>query len=269
MSITIHPTAIVAEGATIGDGCMIGPYCVIGASVTLGKDNFLHSHVVLDGRTRIGDGNEIYPFACLGMRTQDLKYKPEWVVYTEIGDGNIFREYTTVNAATIEGATTKVGNHGRFLSYSHIAHDCIIGDHVIISSDSKLAGHVEIQDHAIMNAKSGAIQFVRIGKYAFIGANNKVVKDILPFCIADGYPYSTIRAVNKIGLNRNGFEPERVAAIQKGFRTLIRSGLVLKEALAQLEAEFPNQPDVMEMVKFASESQLGLARPQSRSELPE
>jgi UDP-N-acetylglucosamine acyltransferase len=260
MSTVIHPTAIIEPGADIGDGCQIGPFCYIGPHVKLGRDNVLHSHAVIDGYTTLGDGNEVFSFACLGKISQDLKYNKAWVSYSRIGSGNVFREYVTVNASSAEGEATVIGDRCLFLSYSHIAHDCILGSHVIISSDAKMAGHVRIDDHAIVNAKTGIIQFARIGKFAFVGGFNKVIKDILPYCIAEGSP-SEIRAVNKIGLQRNGYTAAQIKPIDDAFRTIIRSGLSLNDAIAALEEKYPDVADVHEMIAFAASSQLGLARP--------
>ena len=263
MQTEIHRTAIVEDGAEIGEGTRIGPYCTVGPHVRLGANNLLHSHVVVDGRTTLGDGNEIYPFACLGKISQDLKYRKEWVSYSRIGDGNVFREYVTVNASSLEGESTVIGNHGLFLSYSHVAHDCRLGDRVIVSSDTKMAGHVTIEDHAIVGAKTGIVQFVRIGRFAFIGGFNKVAKDILPYSIADGFP-SEIRGINKIGLERNGFSAATIRVLVEAFRTLIRSGLPLKEAVAALDEKYADVPEVREMAAFAAASKVGLARPRKR-----
>lgn len=260
MSTEIHATAVIDQGAEIGDGSVIGPFCYIGPHVTLGKRNVLHAHAVIDGHTTLGDENEVFSFACLGKISQDLKYNKEWVSYSRIGSGNVFREYVTVNASSDEGQATIIGDHGLFLSYSHIAHDCQLGNHVIISSDSKMAGHVQIDDHAIINAKTGIIQFARIGKFAFVGGFNKVTKDILPYCIAEGSP-SEIRAVNKIGLQRNGYTAEQIKPIYDAFRAIIRSGLSLSDAVDTLTAKYPDVPEVREMIAFAEGSRLGLARP--------
>ncbi len=260
MSTQIHPAAVIEHGAEIGDGCTIGPYCYVGPNVTLGKDNVLHSHAVIDGYTTMGDGNEVFSFACLGKISQDLKYNKAWVSYSRIGSGNVFREYVTVNASSTEGEATIIGDQGMFLSYSHIAHDCILGSHIILSSDAKMAGHVQIDDHAIVNAKTGIIQFAHIGTFAFVGGFNKVMKDILPYCIAEGVP-SEIRAVNKIGLQRNGYTAEQITPIQDAFCTIIRSGLSLDEAVETLNEKYSNVAEVQEMIRFATESQLGLARP--------
>jgi UDP-N-acetylglucosamine acyltransferase len=258
--MTIHPTAIIESGAQIGDGCRIGPYCHVGANVRLGAGNVLHSHVVISGRTTLGDHNEVHPFACLGSVPEDKKFRAEFVTYTRIGSGNVFREYCTVNAGSMPEQATIIGSRGLFLSYSHIAHDCIIGDDVIISCDSKLSGHVEVADHAVVNGKTGVVQFVRIGAHAFIGGMNKVTKDVLPYSIADGYP-AVMRGINKVGLERSGFSAQQIRDVRAAYRTLVRENVTLADAIARLKSEFGDHPQVAAMVAFAAASQLGLARP--------
>jgi UDP-N-acetylglucosamine acyltransferase len=258
--MTIHSTAIIEPGAQIGPGCQIGPYCHVGANVRLGAANVLHAHVVISGRTTLGDGNEIHPFACIGAVPEDKKFRNEFVTYTRIGSGNVFREYCTVNAGSMPEQATVIGDRGLFLSYSHIAHDCIIGNDVVISCDSKLSGHVEVADHAVVNGKTGVVQFVRIGAYAFIGGMNKVAKDVLPYSIADGYP-AVMRGINKVGLERGGFSAQQIRDVRAAYRTLVRENVTLADAIARLKSEFGEHPQVTAMVAFAAASQLGLARP--------
>ena len=257
---TIHPTALVEPGAEIGKGCQIGPYCHVGAAVRLGASNVLHSHVVLAGRTTLGDGNEIHPFACIGSVPEDKKFRKDFITYTRIGSRNVFREYCTVNAGSMPEQSTVIGDDSLFLSYSHIAHDCVIGNHVVISCDSKLSGHVQVDDHAVVNGKTGVVQFVRIGAFAFIGGMNKVAKDVLPFSIADGYP-AVMRGINKVGLERNGFTAQQIRDIRSAYRTLVRENITLADAVARLKSEFAGHPQVSAMVEFAAASKLGLARP--------
>ncbi|MEJ0035514.1 MAG: acyl-ACP--UDP-N-acetylglucosamine O-acyltransferase [Gammaproteobacteria bacterium] len=260
MSTTIHPSAIIEPGAEIGADCSIGPYCHVGANVRLGASNVLHSHVVVAGRTTLLEGNEIHPFACIGSVPEDKKFRKEFVTYTRIGRGNVFREYCTVNAGSLPEQATVIGNDSLFLSYSHVAHDCIIGNNVVISCDSKLSGHVQVDDNAVVNGKTGVVQFVRIGAFAFVGGMNKVAKDVLPFAIADGYP-AVMRGVNKVGLERAGFSAQQIRDIRSAYRTLVRENITLAEAIARLKSEFPDHPQVSAMVAFAAASTLGLARP--------
>jgi UDP-N-acetylglucosamine acyltransferase len=260
MPTTLHPTAIIEPGAEIGADCSIGPYCHLGANVRLGASNVLHSHVVVSGRTTLGEGNEIHPFAVIGSVPEDKKYRKQFVTYTRIGSGNVFREYCTVNSGSMPEQATVIGNRGLFLSYSHIAHDCIIGNDVVISCDAKLSGHVQVGDNAVVNGKTGVVQFVRIGTYAFIGGMNKVAKDVLPFAIADGYP-AVMRGVNKVGLERNDFTAQQIRDIRAAYRTLVRENITLADAVARLKSEFGDHSQVSAMVAFAAASTLGLARP--------
>lgn len=260
MPTTIHPTAIIEPGAVIGEQCHIGPYCHVGPNVRLGRSNVLHSHVVIAERTTLGDGNEIHPFAVIGSVPEDKKFQKEFVTYTRIGSGNVFREYCTVNAGSMPEQATVIGNKGLFLSYSHIAHDCVIGDNVVISCDAKLSGHVEVGDNAVVNGKTGVVQFVRIGAFAFVGGMNKVAKDVLPFSIADGYP-AVMRGVNKVGLERSGFSAQQIRDVRAAYRTLVRENITLAEGIARLKSEFGDHPQVSAMVAFAAASTLGLARP--------
>jgi len=259
MPTIIHPSAVVEPGAVIGDGCKIGPYCQIGRNVVLGAGNVLRPNVVIGGHTSLGDHNEIHPFACLGTEPEDKKYRRDSITFTRIGSGNIFREFSTVNAAAKPGESTVVGSNGVFLSYSHIAHDCIIGDDVVISCDTKLSGHVQVGNHAIINGMTGVVQFVRIGPFAFIGGMNKVTKDVLPFCIADGHP-SVMRGINKVGLERNGFATSQIRSIRAAYSTLLRQNLPLRDAIALLKNEVGTRPEISEMIEFAESSVLGLAR---------
>lgn len=181
----IHTSAIIAKGAQIGKGCCIGPYCVIGADVELGDGCKLHSHVVINGHTIIGQGNRIYPFVSIGLRSQDLKWKGG-ETRTYVGDRNTIREYVTIHSATDDGGATVIGNDNNFLAYSHVAHDCNLGDHIIMSNVGTLAGHVIVEDRAIIGGLAAVHQFCRIGTMSIIGGCSKVVQDIPPYVMADG-----------------------------------------------------------------------------------
>lgn len=259
MTSKVHTTAVIEEGAVIGAGCTIGPYCHVGRDVRLGDNNVLHSHVSLVGSTRIGSANEIFPYACIGGRTEDMKFKYGSVTHVEIGNGNVFREYCTVNSATDDGAATRIAHNNTFLSDSHVGHDCKIGSHIVLGCGSKLAGHVEIDDYATVNGMTGVIQFVRLGKYSFIGAINKVTKDILPFMIAEGNP-SVIRVVNTIGLERRGFDVERVRRIKSAMRDLFKSSTSLQGAAQTLADARPDDVDLREIASFIAGSRTGIAK---------
>ena len=253
----IHPSAVVHPKAAIGEDCEIGPYCVIGEHVSLGPRCRLHSHVVIDGHTKIGSGNQIYPFASIGLKTQDLKWKGG-VTRTEIGDGNTFREFVTVHSATSDGNATIIGSHNHFLAYSHIAHDCILGNHIIMSNAATLGGHVTVEDRAVISI-SAVHQFCRIGKLAMVGGCSKVVQDVPPFMLADGNPAET-RTINKIGLERNGVSEETISALRQAYKVLFREGLTVSNAIARIEAELPQSPEMQHLVQFVRTSERGISK---------
>lgn len=254
----IHPTAVIHAGARLGADCEIGPYCVVGADVVLGDRCRLHSHVVVDGHTELGSDNEVFPFACIGLKTQDLKWKGG-VTRTLIGDRNVFREYATVHSATADGDATRVGSDNHFLAYTHLAHDVQVGSHVIMSNVATLAGHVTVEDHAIIGGLAAVHQFCRIGRHSMIGGCSKVVQDIAPFMMADGNPAET-RFVNKVGLERSGFSAEAVSNLTKAYKILFRSGLTTANAIAKVEADLPVSDELTHLLAFAKASQRGLAK---------
>jgi len=257
--VQIDPTAVIHASADIGTGTEIGPYCVIGAGVELGENCRLHSHVVINGPCVIGDHNEFYPYACIGQRTQDLKYAGE-PTGLDIGMGNTFREFCTIHRATSPGGRTQIGNHGNFLAYCHVAHDCQVGDHVIFSNNATLAGHVEVQDHAILGGLSAVHQFCRIGRFAITGGCTKIVQDVPPFIIADGNPAKP-RGINKIGLERHRFPPLEIRAIRDAYKTLYMRNLLLEESLCRLEeAEGDGDEHVLFLARFVRASQRGIVR---------
>jgi UDP-N-acetylglucosamine acyltransferase len=258
MNPTIHPTAVVHAGAQIGQGSVVGPYCVVGENVVLGANCRLHSHVVIDGHTTIGESNDIFPFASIGLKTQDLKWKGG-TTWTRIGDRNTFREYVTVHSATSEGDATVVGSDNTILAYCHIAHDCQLGSHIIMSNVGTLAGHVTVGDRAIVGGLGAVHQFCRIGKFAMVGGCSKVVQDIPPFMIGDGNPAET-RTINKIGMERHGITDEAVAALRQAYKILFREGLSMANALAKMETDLPQLPEVLHLIEFAKTSERGLAR---------
>ncbi len=254
----VHPSAIVHPGAQVGPDCVIGPYCIIGEHVVLGSGCHLHSHVVIDGWTTLGCGNEVYPFASLGLKTQDLKWKGG-LTRTEIGDFNVFREYVTVHSATGDGETTVIGSHNAILAYSHIAHNVRLGHHVIMSNVATLGGHVLVEDYAVIGGLAAVHQFCRIGRMAIIGGCSKVVQDVPPYMLADGNPAQT-RTINKVGLERNGVSEEAQAALKQAYRILFREGLSLPNALARLESECKPLPEIRHLIEFARASERGISK---------
>jgi UDP-N-acetylglucosamine acyltransferase len=254
----IHPTAIIHPRAQIGSGCEIGPYCVVGKHVILGENNTLHSHVVIDGHTKLGQGNEIFPFAALGKKTQDLKWKGG-VTRLEIGDRNVFREGVTAHCATDDGDATMIGSDNLFLTYVHIAHDCILGNHIIMSGYAGLAGHVVVEDRAILGGYTAVHQFCRIGKFAMTGGCSRIPLDVPPFMIVEGNPAET-RTINKIGLQRNGVSEEAQSALRQAYKILFREDLPLAEALAKVDQELPPLPEVQHLANFIRTSERGIIK---------
>ncbi len=254
----VHPTAILHPNAQIGPHCEIGPYCVIGEHVVLGEDCRLHTHVVIDGHTTLGDGNEIFPFASIGLQSQDLKWKGG-LTRTRIGDSNTFREYVTVNSATGDGEVTVVGSHNHILAYSHIAHNVTLGDHVIMSNVATLGGHVLVEDNALIGGLAAVHQFCRIGKMAIVGGCSKVVQDVPPFMLADGNPAET-RTINKVGMERNGVSEEAQAALKQAYKILFREGLTISKALDRIEGELPPLPEIQHLVQFTRASERGISK---------
>lgn len=255
--VEIHATAIVEDGAKIAEGCRIGPYCVIGAGVELGEDCVLDHHVSITGPTKIGRGNRFYPFAAIGGQTQDLKYSEE-PTYLEIGENNCFREFVTVHRATTVGGKTIIGSHGNFLAYAHIAHDCVVGDHVIFSNNGTIAGHVIVEDYVIIGGLTAVHQFCRLGKHSITGGCSKIVQDVPSYMIADGNP-AEVRGVNKVGLERHGMEKEDLQQLKEAYRFLYRSNLNIQQAIQAIREKCTGET-IQTLVQFIEGSQRGIIR---------
>lgn len=253
----IHPTAVIDPSAEIGEECEIGPYCVIGPGVQLGAGCWLQHHVSLSGPSRFGQGNRFYAFTSIGQQTQDLKYLGE-PTFLEVGDQNTFREFCTVHRGTGKGCITKIGNRGNFLAYSHIAHDCVVGDRVIFSNNGTIAGHVIVEDYAIIGGLTAIHQFCRIGRHAITGGCSKIVQDVPPFMIADGNP-AEIRGFNKVGMERHGFPEQTVKEIKEAYRTIYRAGLNLQQAVERLRSE-SSGPEIAHLIDFVTSSQRGIIK---------
>jgi UDP-N-acetylglucosamine acyltransferase len=254
----IHPTAVVHPRAEIGADCLVGPYCVIGEQVTLGSGCRLHSHVVIDGHTRLGKQNQVYPFASIGLRTQDLKFKGG-DTQTLIGDYNTIRENVTINSATGDGEATIIGSYNNLLAYCHVAHNVTIGNHVIMSNVGTLAGHVVVEDYAVIGGLAAVHQFCRIGRMAIIGGCSKVVQDVPPYMLADGNPAET-RTVNKVGLERNSVSEEIQTALRQAFKILFREGLTIPNALTRIEQELPLTAELQHLIQFVKASERGISK---------
>jgi UDP-N-acetylglucosamine acyltransferase len=253
----IHPTAIVDPGAEIAAGVAIGPYSVIGPSVAIGPGSDIGAHVVLEGRVRLGARCRIGHGALIGGVPQDLKYKDGIPVGVSVGDDTVIREYVTVHRATHEGSDTRIGSRCLLMASSHVAHDCVLGDEVIVINYAGLTGHVTVDDRATIGGLTGIHPFTRIGAYAYIGGCSKVPQDVPPFVIADGVP-ATARGVNVIGMRRGGVDGEGRRQVRAAFRILYRSGLGPAAAAARIKAEIGGHPLVARLIEFIEGSKRGI-----------
>lgn len=258
MAAKIHPTAVIEPGATLAADVEIGAYAFVGDGVTLGSGTRLHHHASVEGNTVLGDMCEIFPYACIGGKTQDLKFKGGRPGL-RIGNRNVFREYVTIHTATHDGDFTRIGSNNVLLANCHVAHDCILGDHVIMSNGAVLAGHVTVEDHVVIGGYGGIHQFCRLGAFAMLSATAKLVHDLPPFFIADGTP-AEVRAINKVGLERNGFSAEQLDRVKQIYRTLYRDGLNRSQALEKLAAHaLAPSAEFQRVLVFARGSERGLA----------
>jgi UDP-N-acetylglucosamine acyltransferase len=257
--VSIDPRAVVSPDAVIAEGVAIGPFSVIGPGVSIGPGSWVGPHAVINGPTVLGAGNKVFQFASIGEAPQDKKYAGE-PTRLVVGDRNVFREYVTVNRGTVTGiGETRIGNDNLLLAYTHVAHDCVLGDNIVLSNAVNLAGHVEVGDWVIMGGYAGAHQFSRIGAHAFIGNNTSVIRDIPPYVLATGHPAEP-RSVNLEGLKRRGFTEEQMRAIRNAYRVLYRSELKLEDAMTQLRELAAGQDCLAIFVDFISQSARGLAR---------
>ena len=255
-----HPTAIIDSQAKIACSVTVGPYSVIGPGVELGEDCEVLSHVVVGGPTRMGKGNRIFPYSSIGLQPQDLKYggEPTWL---EVGDENIFREFVTVHRGTAEGGgVTRIGSHNLLMAYVHIAHDCRLGDHVIMANGASLAGHIEIGSYATVGPFCGIHQFTRIGAYSFLGAYTVVNRDVLPYSKTTAPRPMEVLGANRLGLERRGLSKEDVAELEKAFRLLCRSKLNISQALEAIEAQGLGSEHVRALVEFIRSSERGVVK---------
>ena len=253
----IHATAIVSKKANLAKGVIVGPFTIIEDYVTIGKGTKIGSHCVITGHTDIGHDCEIFTGAVLGAKPQDMKFKGE-KSYLQIGDHNTVREYCFFNPGTGEGGKTVIGSHNLFMAYTHVAHDCIVGDHCIMVNNATLGGHVVMEDYAMISGLSAVHQFVRVGKLSITGGCSKVVQDIPPFSTCDGHP-ARIFGLNLIGLKRHGVNLEAVKCLKKAFRLLFNAGLPMKKAIDQMDPQLLANKEVAYLVKFLQDSSRGIA----------
>jgi len=255
----IHPTAIVEPGAKLAEDVSVGAYSIIGKDATIGEQTWIGPHVVIEGRVRIGRDNRIHPFSAIGGPPQDKKYAGE-DTGVEIGDGNVIREYVTINRGTaLDAGVTRLGNDNWIMAYVHLAHDCQVGSHTIFANLSQLAGHVHVGDWAILGGATHAHQFVRIGTHSFTGIDTFLDRDLPPFVKAAG-SRATPYGINSEGLRRRGFSAETIRALKQAYRTLYRSGLRVEEARRELEAQAAACGEVRTLLEFLDASTRGIIR---------
>jgi UDP-N-acetylglucosamine acyltransferase len=257
--VAIHPTAQVDPGARLGDGTTVGAFSVIGADVVIGEGSQVGPQSVVEGPTILGARCRVFPFACIGMEPQDLKYRGERTTL-EIGDDNIFREGVTVHRGTVGGGgTTRLGSGNLLMAQTHVAHDCRVGSGVIFANAATLAGHVTVEDGATIGAFSGVHQFCRVGEHAYIGGYSVITQDALPFALTVGNRARSY-GINVIGLERKKFPEETIQALKQAYRVLFRSKLALQAGIERLEQDFPGQPEVGRLIGFIRSSQRGVIR---------
>ncbi len=257
--MNIHPTAIISPDAVLAEGVEIGPYSIIGPDVHIGKKTIIGPHVVIETRTDIGEECRISPFASLGGPPQDLKYRGE-ATRVVIGNHNTIREYVTINRATIAdiGATI-IGDHNLLMAYCHVAHNCKLGNHIVMANAANLAGHIHVEDFAIIGGLTGVHQFTRIGAHCIIGGASAVVKDIPPFVMASGN-FAKLYGLNMIGLKRRGFSEETLQTLREAYRIVFRSSLLLSAAIRKVEQEVADIPEIRQFLDFIRKSDRGICR---------
>ena len=259
MATSVHPLAIVEEGAQLGQDVIVEAFALIGKSAIVGDGTIIRHHATVEGKATLGKNNEVYPYALIGGLTHDLKYtggEPELVV----GDNNIFREYVTAHVATDSQDCTEIGSDNVFLSYSHIANDCKVGNHLVMSSQSALGGHVEVDDHVTIGWGVGIHQFCRLGRHSMVSACSKLVQDVPPFMLADGSP-AEVRSINKVGMLRAGYSKDFIDNTKSVFKVLYRGDLNRRQAIDYLQAK-PNLAEeeiTKEIIQFTEKSERGLA----------
>ncbi len=256
--LDIHKTAIIDERAKLGEGVSVGPYSVIGPDVVVGASTQIGSHCVLTGHTTIGSDCRIFTGAVIGSTPQDLKHLPDDVVYLEIGHHNIIREYVTMNPGTLKGGgKTIIGNHNLFMAYTHVAHDCVVGNYCILANNASLAGHVTLEDNVVMGGLSGVHQFCRVGRLAMIGGMTKIVQDVPPFSMVDGNP-AAVKYINTVGLERAKVSEASIQALKKAFKILFLSKLSRQTAMDLVTKEIDHCPELEHLIFFVKTSKRGL-----------
>lgn len=252
----IHPTAIIHSNARIDADVEIGPYAVVGEFVAIGAGTKIWNHATITGKTTLGKNNEVYPYCALGTPPQDILHKSEITKLT-IGDNNIFRECVTVHTGTFkEKGETIIGNNNWLLAYAHVGHDSVIGNHTLISNGVQLGGHVRVEDYVGLGGLAGVHHFVTVGQHSFTAGMARVIQDVPPYVIVDGHP-AKVRAVNVVGLERRGFTPERIEALENAYKMIWRSKHTANEALKKLSEKKDQHPEILTLIKFLQNMQAG------------
>lgn len=255
----IHPTAIIDPEAKLSEGVSVGPYAIIGPGVIVGTGTQIGPHAVIKGPTRIGQNNKIFQFVSVGEDPQDKKYQGE-LTFLEIGDGNVIREYATIHRGTVQDkGITVVGNGNLLMAYTHVAHDCCIGNNVIMANGASLAGHVRVDDYAILGGFSLVHQFCKIGQFSFSGMGSVISRDVLPYVMIGGTPTKP-RGINNVGLERQGYSPEAIRQIRKAFKIIYKSGLKLDDALQKLTELSGEIAELNCMVEFLKQTDRSIIR---------
>ena len=256
----IHPSSTVDSGSRVPASCTVGPYCIIGPEVQLGENCKLHPHVVLGGPSKLGSNNQIFPFAVVGGEPQDITYKGE-PTRLEVGDRNVIREYVTITRGTLKGGgATRVGSDTLIMAYTHIGHDSVIGDHAMLINGATLAGHVIVEQWAVVGALCPVHQFVRIGAHSYVGGGTTITQDVLPYSMTSAERDTHAFMLNKVGLQRRGFSPERIRKLHHAFKVLLASKLNTSQALEKLRAESEVGEDIELLIRFIETSQRGVIK---------
>ena len=255
----IHPTAVVDPAANLGDGVRIGPYAIVGPDATIGAGTEIQAHAVVDGNTTIGENCQVFPFAHIGGKTQDLKFKDGNRTFVKVGDRTVLRECVTINCGTKDGESTILGDDCLIMAYCHLAHGCGFGSHVVVSNASQFAGEVTVGDWAVISGLVGVHQFVRVGAHAMIGGATMLKQDAAPYFITDGHPAATF-GVNVVGLTRRGFAKGTIDALRAAYKLLCHDGLNVSDAIAAIERDVPDLPEVREVVEFFRTTKRGVIR---------
>jgi UDP-N-acetylglucosamine acyltransferase len=256
----VHSTAVIDPTAKVPASCKVGAYCVIGADVELGESCRLISHVAIEGPTKIGSDNVFFPFCAIGMAPQDVTYKGE-PTRLEIGDHNEIRECVTINRGTVKGGgLTRIGSHLLIMAYTHIGHDCVIGDHAMLVNGATIAGHVTIEEWAVVGALCPVHQFVRIGAHSYIGGGTTITQSVLPFSMTSAARDTHAYGMNKVGLERRGFSKERIAKIHHAYKILLASKMNTSQALEKLKSEPDHGEDVDMLIRFIESSERGVIK---------